>query len=233
MNTNSYVQRRAELEAYFDRTAAANWARLTSDAPVSRIRATVRAGRDRMRNILLDWLPAEMGGLRLLDAGCGTGALANAAGARGADVLAVDLAASLLDTARERMPRSAGRGQVHFVAGDMLSAEHGHFDYVVAMDSLIHYPRRDVVSALASIAPRVRSGMLVTFAPRTPLLAAMHAVGRLFPRGNRAPAIEPVGFDALCRALTAHEGLRGWRVARSERVVSGFYMSQALELLRA
>ena len=66
----------AILENYFDRTAAAAWAKLTSDAPVGRIRATVRAGRDTMRETLLSWLPQDMRGLRVLDAGCGTGALA-------------------------------------------------------------------------------------------------------------------------------------------------------------
>ncbi len=51
--TDSYTQRRGEIETYFDRTAAVTWSRLTSDAPVSGIRATVRAGRDRMRATLL------------------------------------------------------------------------------------------------------------------------------------------------------------------------------------
>jgi magnesium-protoporphyrin O-methyltransferase len=45
----TYSQRRGEIETYFDRTAAEAWKRLTSDAPVGRIRATVRAGRDAMR----------------------------------------------------------------------------------------------------------------------------------------------------------------------------------------
>ena len=80
----SYDARRGRLETYFDRTAAKAWERLTSDAPVSGIRATVRAGRDRMRETLLSWLPVDMTGLRLLDAGCGTGALAVEAAARGA-----------------------------------------------------------------------------------------------------------------------------------------------------
>ena len=57
MRTATYATRRSELETYFDRTAVEAWSRLTSDAPVSRIRATVRAGRDRMRNTLLSWLP--------------------------------------------------------------------------------------------------------------------------------------------------------------------------------
>ena len=56
MDPGSYQQRRNEVEQYFDRTAFSAWARLTSDAPVSRIRASVRAGRDRMRANMLDAL---------------------------------------------------------------------------------------------------------------------------------------------------------------------------------
>ncbi|CAN0346032.1 unnamed protein product, partial [Phaeothamnion confervicola] len=177
MTSHSYEQRRLQLEDYFDRTAAETWSRLTSDAPVSRIRATVRAGRTQMRDILLSWLPADLHELRVLDAGCGTGALAVAAAARGGDVLAVDIAASLLDTARQRLPRKADGGRVEFRTGDMLSPVHGRFDYVVAMDSLIHYQLHDAVAAVATLAARTKSGILFTFAPRTPVLTLMHAVG--------------------------------------------------------
>jgi magnesium-protoporphyrin O-methyltransferase len=45
MTSATYQTRRAELETYFDRTAADAWKRLTSDAPVGSVRATVRAGR--------------------------------------------------------------------------------------------------------------------------------------------------------------------------------------------
>ncbi|MGB5744174.1 MAG: magnesium protoporphyrin IX methyltransferase, partial [Sedimenticolaceae bacterium] len=57
MATLTYKQRRSEVEHYFDRTAADAWSRLTSNAPVGRIRQTVRAGRELMRNTLLDWMP--------------------------------------------------------------------------------------------------------------------------------------------------------------------------------
>jgi hypothetical protein len=60
MPTASYSHRRGELETYFDRTAVDAWKTLTSDAPVSKIRATVRAGRDRMRSTLLSWLPEDL-----------------------------------------------------------------------------------------------------------------------------------------------------------------------------
>jgi magnesium-protoporphyrin O-methyltransferase len=104
MNEVAYRQRREEIETYFDRTAADAWARLTSSAPVSGIRATVRAGRDRTRSTLLSWLPDDLHGRRILDAGCGTGALAVEAARRGADVVAIDLSPTLVDLARERMP---------------------------------------------------------------------------------------------------------------------------------
>lgn len=56
MGQTSYLERRSQIEAYFDRTAADAWARLTSDAPVSGVRATVRAGREQMRQLLVGWV---------------------------------------------------------------------------------------------------------------------------------------------------------------------------------
>ena len=76
MTSTTYFARRDQLERYFDRTAVEMWKRMTSDAPLSRVRATVRAGRDAMRETILGWLPLDLHGARILDAGCGTGALA-------------------------------------------------------------------------------------------------------------------------------------------------------------
>lgn len=232
MGTETYTARRGELQQYFDRTAAEAWARLTSTAKVSRIRETVRAGRDRMRANLLSWLPADLSGRRVLDAGCGTGALAVEAARRGADVVAVDLSPTLLQHAEERLPADLGGGHVRFHAGDMLDPTLGAFDHVVAMDSLIHYRADDMLDALAALAARTSGSILFTFAPRTPLLGAMHAVGKLFPRGDRAPAIEPVAEARLLRGLATRADLAGVAPGRSERVHSGFYTSHALELRR-
>ena len=227
MNTPTYTHRRGEVEHYFDRTAAQTWARLTSDAPVSGIRATVRAGRDRMRALLLSYLPTDLRGRRVLDAGCGTGAMAVELARRGAEVLAIDLSPTLVELARERLPANIGEGRIEFRSGDMLDAALGAFDHVVAMDSLIHYRTDDAVRAIATLSPRVLHSMVFTFAPRTPLLAAMWTVGRLFPRSDRAPSIEPVAPQALADKLC--DALPGWHAGRSERVASGFYTSQAFE----
>ncbi len=226
----AYLQRRGQIETYFDRTAAEAWRRLTSDAPVSGIRATVRAGRDRMRALLLGWLPADLHGRRVLDAGCGTGALAVEAARRGAEVVAIDLSPNLVDVARERTPADLA-GRIAFYAGDMLDPAFGRFDHVVAMDSLIHYRLPDALRVVAGLAARADGSIVFTFAPSTPALAAMRAAGRLFPRGDRAPAIEPVGVRSLVRSLAADPALAAWHAARTERVASGFYTSQAMELV--
>lgn len=226
---SAWSEQRDTLRTYFDQTARRAWEDLTSDAKVSGIRATVRAGRERMRATLLSWLPDDMRRTTLLDAGCGTGALAVAAARRGADVTAIDVAGGLVDVARNRAPGFLGHGEIVWRTGDMLDPALGSFDHVAAMDSLIHYTADDIVSAIERLAVRTRGSIVFTFAPRTPLLAAMHGVGRFFPRGNRAPAIQPVTEQALRDRLAA---LPGWRIGRSERIVSGFYTSQAMELVR-
>jgi magnesium-protoporphyrin O-methyltransferase len=204
---------------------------------VGRIRATVRAGRDRMRETLLSWLPQDLHGVRILDAGCGTGAFAMAAARRGADVVAIDLSPSLVDVALHRVAQHLDTfdngGHIDFRSGDMTDEALGSFDHVVAMDSLIHYSAEDAVRVLQGWSRRTRGSLLFTFAPSSPLLMAMHTVGRLFPRADRAPAIEPVAERALRRMLATDDGLALWTPARTERVSSGFYTSQAFELKSA
>lgn len=232
MSDSTYAERRGQLLDYFDRTAVQAWMRLTSDAPVGRIRATVRAGRDEMRATLLSLLPDDLRGARILDAGCGTGALALEAARRGAEVVAVDLSPTLVGLARQRAAEVPEAARVTFRVGDMLSPSLGSFDHAVAMDSLIHYRLEDVARALTALAPRVRRSIAFTFAPWTPALGAMHAVGRLFPRGDRAPAVEPVREAALRRRLASEPALTGWAAGRDARISRGFYISHALELRR-
>ncbi len=226
MSSASYRAHRSRLETYFDRTAHKAWVDLTSDAPVSGVRATVRAGRDRMRATLLSWLPDDMRGQRLLDAGCGTGALAVEAAKRGAEVVGVDVSTGLIDVAMRRTPDHLA---IDWRVGDMLDPALGRFDHVIAMDSLIHYRSADIVASLAAFADRApRIGF--TFAPRTPLLAAMHMAGKLFPRSDRSPAIRPVPEAKLRKEIEA--ALSDSRIAGSALIKSGFYTSHALMVER-
>lgn len=232
MPSVSYQTRRDEIETYFDRTASAAWAALTSDAPVSRIRRTVRRGRDAMRATLLSWLPEDLRGCTLLDAGCGTGTLAIEAAQRGAEVVAVDLSPTLIGLARDRLHDLGENLDVTFLVGDMRDMDLGCFDYAVAMDSLIHYDVTDGVQTLESMAEQINRNMVFTFAPKTPLLALMHATGRLFPRSDRAPSIEPVSPRKLSGQLEQAGLMTNWAAGRSHRIDVGFYKSHAMELTR-
>lgn len=217
-----YISTRDRVESYFDGTATKAWERLTSDAPVSGIRATVRAGRDEMRNTILDALPDDLRGARILDAGCGTGALAFELAARGAQVHGVDISPQLIGIAQRRTPEDL-HGSVDFTAGDMLDPALGRFDHIVAMDSLIYYTSDDIARMLATLAPRLGSRMVFTVAPRTPLLMAMWRIGKLFPRADRSPTMVPHTTARLAQALG------GGKLREIRRVTSGFYISQALE----
>ncbi len=230
MNSTTYAEQRSQIETYFNRTAVDAWRKLTSDAPVNKIRATVRAGRDRMRKTILSYLPDDLRGRRILDAGCGTGALAFEALSRGADVVAIDISPKLVDLAEERLPENMGPGSIKFEAGDMLDPRHGVFDHVIAMDSMIHYRTEDLIEMLTVLSFRTTRSIVFTHAPRTALLMAMHAVGQVFPRGNRSPAIIPVAASKLQQRLREELVEDVWEIGRNQRINSGFYLSCAQEL---
>jgi len=222
-----YDQTRARVEHYFDRTATKTWERLTSDAPVSRIRETVRAGRERMRDLMLSRLPDDLRGARVLDAGCGPGMATIHLARRGATVVAADISPQLIDIAQLRLPHDLQK-QVTFHAGDMLDPKLGRFDAVIAMDSLIYYTAPDIGDALATLEPRVSGPIVFTVAPRTPALMAMWYAGKAFPRSDRSPVMIPHAHPKLAKAAK-EAGVR--RMLRPVgRITSGFYISEAMEL---
>jgi len=219
----TYEATLSRVETYFDRTATRTWERLTSDAPVSSIRETVRRGRDRMRELMLSRLPGDLTGARVLDAGCGAGQMTAELAGRGADVVAADISPSLVEIARRRLD-GRHHGRVRFFVGDMLSRDLGEFDHVVAMDSLIYYDETDILAALEGLGERTRANIVFSVAPRTPLLVFMWRVGRLFPRSERSPAIVPHSAQRLSALMAGTGGL-----STVGRVTGGFYFSEALE----
>ena len=221
----SYQRTRARVETYFDKTATKTWERLTSDAPVSGIRATVRAGRDEMRGLILDQMPANLTGCRVLDAGCGTGALAQELAGRGAEVVAIDISPSLIEIAETRTPRHLKR-LISYLSGDMTDEALGAFDYVCAMDSMIYYDDAQIGSILAQLSRRVSGKIIFTLPPKTPLLMAMWRVGKLFPRADRSPAMVPHSAKSI--AMAAKAAKANGSLQDITTVKSGFYFSTLL-----
>jgi magnesium-protoporphyrin O-methyltransferase len=164
--------------------------------------------------------------MRLLDAGCGTGALAITAAQRGADVVAIDVSHGLIEVAQKRAPSHL---KIDWRVGDMRSHNLGIFDHVIAMDSLIHYDENDIIGVLKAWSQRANE-IAFTFAPGTAMLRTMHFVGKAFPRGDRSPAIKPVSEMRLSHDIG--EALPEWSINFTQRVSSGFYKSQAMGISR-
>jgi magnesium-protoporphyrin O-methyltransferase len=217
---SDYAKTLGRVEGYFDKTATTTWERLTSDAPVSRIRQTVRAGRDAMRALMLAQLPRDLHGVRVLDAGCGAGQMTAELAARGAEVVAVDISPALLQIAARRLPSELAP-RVRFVAGDMTDSSLGPYDFALAMDSLIYYSAADIASVLAKLGKPAQK-VVFTIAPASPLLSLAWNAGKLFPRADRAPTMQPHKFSRLQTAC-------GGRLARVGRISAGFYTSDCLE----
>ena len=218
----NYDQTLSRVETYFDKTALKTWERLTSKAPVSRIRQSVRDGRNLMRSKLISQLPTDLSGARVLDAGCGTGQLSEELASRGCQVVAADISPSLLNLARSRIPEHLHK-KIEFVAGDMVSSELGNFDYVIAMDSLIYYGRNDLRALLLELSSRTSESIYFTLAPRTMLLMLMWYIGKLAPKGDRSPVMVPQSFKSLERELKEELELSDLGI-----INSGFYISQAI-----
>jgi magnesium-protoporphyrin O-methyltransferase len=226
VDTPTYDATRNRVEAYFDRTATKTWERLTSDAPVSGIRRTVRAGRDRMRDTMLAALPEDLTGRRVLDAGCGTGAMTEELAKRGAEVVAIDISPQLIDIAAKRLPEDLA-DRVTFRSGDMLSVDLGDFDHVMAMDSMIYYTAPDLGRALAGLSQRCPH-IVFTVAPRTPFLMAFFGIGKLFPRSDRSPVMIPHSEKAIRRELLENNCLTP--LCTRAQITSGFYISACMEI---
>lgn len=219
----AYDRTLSRVETYFDQTATKTWERLTSDAPVSRVRETVRAGRDRMRETMLNTL-GDLRGKRILDAGCGAGQMTHELALRGAEVVAVDISPSLVEIARKRLPDALSH-QVTFHAGDMLDPALGDFDHVVAMDSLIYYDAADINRSISTLFQRTSCKIVFTVAPRTPFLMAFFGMGKLFPRRDRSPVMIPHAPKKLARLVDGN-------LRSVARISSGFYISECLEVTK-
>mgnify|MGYP006059661899 FL=1 len=218
----NYNQTLSRVETYFDKTALKTWERLTSKAPVSRVRESVRRGRDEMRMKLISQLPSDLSGAKVLDAGCGTGQLSEELALRGCQVFAADISPSLVNVARSRIPNHLHKN-IEFITGDMVNPNLGNFDYVIAMDSLIYYSKTDLMSLLVELSSRTSHSIFFTLAPKTMLLMIMWYLGKIAPKGDRSPVMVPQSLKAISRELDANLQLIDLGV-----INSGFYISHAI-----
>lgn len=227
----SYIKKKESLENYFDSTAFAAWDRLTSELPVSWIRERVRIGREKTRRALLSILPKKLDGYRILDAGCGTGQLAIELANRGANVIGVDVSKNLIELAIKRCPKELAR-KISFYDGDMLDKQFGSFDYIIFMDSLIHYQKDDILKVLNELSERTERKIGFTIVPKTFLLSTKLLLGQMFPKSDKSPMVIPVNEKVLVKKASQFRSLHSENFQKVESVRTGFYASDILEFCK-
>ena len=221
---NTYLAKRARLENYFNEVSSDAWDKLTSNEPVSFVRQLVREGREKMQVAIMEKLPYDLKGMRILDAGCGTGSLARMLDERGAEVVGVDISDKLIDVAKNR---SATNKNIEYFAGDMKEQSFGNFDYIIAMDSLIHYSPEDTLASILEFSKRANKGVLFTVIPSTFFLRTKLRLGKCLPRSERSPEIVPIELANLRQLENIKANVSLKKIARIKRF---FYVSEAWEL---
>ena len=221
---NTYLAKRARLENYFNEVSSDAWDKLTSNEPVSFVRQLVREGREKMQAAIIEKLPKDLRGTRILDAGCGTGVLSRMLDEKGAEVVGVDISEKLIEVAKNR---SSLNKNIEYFTGDMKEQSFGNFDYIIAMDSLIHYSIEDVISSIADFSSRANNSVLFTVIPSTFALRTKLRLGKFFPKSERSPEVVPIEWGQLeqLEALKINASL-----TKIKRIKSFFYVSEAWEL---
>ena len=133
----------------------------------------------------------QIKGARVLDIGCGGGLLCEALEARGARVTGIDLAPTMLETARLHAAERGVAIDYRLLEADALGrAEPGSFDVVTCMEMVEHVP--DPAAILAAIGTLLRPGYapaVLSTLNRTPksfaqAIVAAEYILRLVPRGT-------------------------------------------------
>lgn len=111
--------------------------------------------RRRVELIFGELLPKNLGGLRLLDAGCGTGWFSAEAVARGAQVVSVDVGLRLLDRVAQKCTSTKR------LVGSVLELPFGRdtFDVVICTEVIEHTPNPG--AAISELCRVVRPGGIV------------------------------------------------------------------------
>ncbi len=225
----TYSQNRDRIAEYFNKTGFRAWEALTAETPVSKIRSKVRQSREKMRRKILLNLPNDLSGKRILDAGCGAGQFSIELAMRGAQVLGIDISSNLIEIAKKRLPDNLKKN-IEFLTSDMMQS-HGNFDFVILMDSLIHYPEKDTMIILENLLQNTNEKILFTLVPSTLILSLKLKIGRLFPKSDRSPTLSPLNTKSFINIYKEKfEKEFNATVSGVGKVDDFFYSSEVLEL---
>lgn len=224
------AQHKARLRHYFDGIGFERWSAIYGGGSLSPVRRSIREGHTAMLAVADKWLAdrwPSAAGLHALDAGCGTGLFSLILARRGFQVSAADLAPQMAAATEAALAAAGFADQANCWASDLEEVS-GSYDLVACFDVLIHYAPAPFAPMLTHLASMARDTILFTYAPYSPLLAALHRIGGIFPHSQRRTEIQMIPDELVRRTLTT----AGMRIRRTQRVSKSFYHVTLVEATR-
>ncbi len=220
---------KAEVLTYFNGTGFERWNRIYSNSDdVNKVQRNIRIGHQKTVDDVISWIK-EAGGIdqqTFCDAGCGVGSLSlPLLGLGAAAVTASDISEAMVaETKRRAELEGLDLTRMTFKISDLESLK-GSFHTVVCLDVFIHYPQKAAEEMVHHLCNLTEQRLIVSFAPYTPLLALLKAIGQFFPgpsKTTRAYILREKGIvDAACES--------GFRIKTRKLNQAPFYFSQLIE----
>jgi len=230
---NDKQAEKQEVKGYFETTGFDRWNRIYSDSDdVNKVQRNIRIGHQKTVDEVLVWIEesGQFNTVSFCDAGCGVGSLSLPLARMGAGFInASDISEAMAKEA-ERRARDAGldMARLNFTASDLESLS-GSFHTVCCLDVFIHYPQEAAEEMVRHLCSLTEQRLIVSFAPYTPLLAALKSIGQLFPgpsKTTRAYTLKEKGIVAAAEAC-------GFKPVRRSLNKAPFYFSRLIEFQRA
>lgn len=221
---------KAVVRQYFDTTGFDRWRRIYGNGEVNQVQRDIRQGHQKTVDTLLEWLLSEgdLTGLSVCDAGCGVGSLSIPLAQAGAQVFASDISGKMVNEAQQRAQATLGNTNPITFAVQDLEALSGRYHTVICLDVLIHYPQDKAAEMIAHLSSLAESRLILSFAPKTLLLALLKKIGQFFPGPSKATRAYMHREADVVEILKQN----GWQVQRQAMISTRFYFSRLLEATR-
>ena len=226
---------KAVVRNYFNTVGADRWKRIYGETDdVNSVQLDIRQGHAQTVEKVVRFLKdSPLEGVRVCDAGCGTGSLSIPLMLEGAEVYASDISSAMVDEASKRAEaaiQADGRKRQppKFEARDLESIT-GKYDTVACLDVLIHYPQEKAGAMVTHLASLAENRLILSFAPKTLYYSVLKRIGELFPGPSKATRAYLHAEEEVEAALKA----AGWVVKRREMTATKFYFSRLLEAVPA
>ncbi|KAL9422798.1 hypothetical protein AB3S75_034972 [Citrus x aurantiifolia] len=226
------------VREYFNNSGFQRWKKIYGETDdVNRVQLDIRLGHSKTVENTMLMLTEEgsLKGVKVCDAGCGTGSLAIPLAKQGAIVSASDISAAMVAAARKKaeeelLADNGGEAPVmpKFEVKDLESLD-GKYDTVVCLDVLIHYPQSKADGMIAHLASLAEKRLILSFAPKTFYYDLLKRVGELFPGPSKATRAYLHAEADVERALQKV----GWKIRKRGLITTQFYFARLVEAVPA